>query len=74
MKLLGSILLTAGFLAGAYVSVAQVDAVDWLHYGVCAGLMLAGMLALRARAPRPSSRRAISTTRTSRSCAAASAR
>lgn len=48
MKLLGSILLTAGFLAGAYVSVAQVDTVDWLHYGVCAGLMLAGMLALRA--------------------------
>ena len=48
MKLLGSILLTVGFLAGAYVSVAQVDAVDWMHYGICAGLMLAGMLALRA--------------------------
>lgn len=48
MKLIGSILLTAGFLAGAYVSVAQVASVNWLHYGICAGLMLAGMLALRA--------------------------
>lgn len=48
MKLIGSILLTVGFLAGAYVSVAQVDSVNWLHYGICAALMLGGMFALRA--------------------------
>ncbi|MEM6673154.1 MAG: hypothetical protein AAF726_09930 [Planctomycetota bacterium] len=48
MKLIGSLLLTAGFLAGAYASVAQVDSVNWLHYGLCAALMVAGMLALRA--------------------------
>ncbi|MEM9379933.1 MAG: hypothetical protein AAGB93_08265 [Planctomycetota bacterium] len=47
MRLTGSLLLTAGFLAGAYVSVAQVAAVNWLHYGLCAGLMVAGMVALR---------------------------
>ncbi|MEL6429259.1 MAG: hypothetical protein AAFZ87_14660 [Planctomycetota bacterium] len=48
MKLIGSLLLAAGFLAGAFVSVAQVEAVNWTHYGVCAGLMLVGMLTLRA--------------------------
>lgn len=48
MKLLGSVLLTVGFLAGAYASVAQVASVNWLHYGLCAGLMLVGMLCLRA--------------------------
>jgi len=48
MKLIGSLLLAAGFLAGAYVSVARVESVNWTHYGVCAGLMLVGMLTLRA--------------------------
>ncbi len=47
MKLAGSILLTLGFLAGAYVAVAQVAAVNWLHYGLCAAVMLAGMVLLR---------------------------
>ena len=48
MKLAGSILLTIGFLAGAYVAVAQVDAVNWTHYGLCAVLMIVGMGTLRA--------------------------
>lgn len=47
MKALGSILLAAGFLAGAYVSVNEVESVNWLHYGLCALVMLAGMVALR---------------------------
>ncbi len=47
MKLLGGLLLTAGFLAGAYVAVAEVDRVDWTYYGLCAGLMIAGMIVLR---------------------------
>ena len=48
MRLVGSILLTVGFLAGAYVAVAQVDSVNWGWYAVCAGLMLGGMVSLRA--------------------------
>ena len=48
MRLVGSILLTVGFLAGAYVAVAQVDSVNWGWYAMCAGLMLGGMVSLRA--------------------------
>lgn len=44
---IGRLLLFAGFLAGAYVTVAQVEAVSWLHYGVCAGLMLVGLALVR---------------------------
>ncbi len=47
MRLLGSVLLAVGFLAGAYVAVSRVDAVSWLPYGVCAAVMVAGMVLLR---------------------------
>ncbi len=47
MKLLGSILLTLGFLAGAYLAVAQVASVNWLGYGGSVGVMLGGMVLLR---------------------------
>jgi len=47
MKLMGSIFLTAGFLAGAYVAVSQVDAVNWGYYGLCAAVMVVGMVLLR---------------------------
>ncbi len=46
MRVFGSVLLTAGFLSGAYMSVAQVTSVNWVHYGVCAGFMLMGMILL----------------------------
>jgi len=48
VKLLGSILLAAGFLAGSFVAVAQVAAVNWVHYGLCAAAMIAGMVFLTA--------------------------
>lgn len=47
MKIIGSILLAIGFLVGAYVTVAHVDHVDWLPYGLCAGCMLVGLIVLR---------------------------
>ena len=47
MKMLGSILLGVGFLAGSLVVVSQVAAVNWMHYSVCIGLMVAGMICLR---------------------------
>lgn len=50
MKHLGAVLLTLGFLAGAYFSVAQVATVDWKLYGVCLGLMVFGMIFLRMAA------------------------
>ncbi len=46
-KHFGSILLAAGFLAGAYVTVARVDSIDWTQYAVCAGLMLGGLVLVR---------------------------
>ena len=48
MKLFGGIILTAGFLAGAYFSVSEVASVQWTYYGVCAGVMVLGMLLLQA--------------------------
>ena len=47
MKLLGSILLTIGFLAGAFFSVSEAASVDWRFYGACLGVMLFGMIFLR---------------------------
>ena len=47
MKLFGSILLTLGFLAGTYVTVAHESSVDWLPYGLCIGCMLVGMILLQ---------------------------
>ena len=47
MKLLGSLFLTAGFLAGAYVTVSQVASVSWGYYGLCAAVMVVGMVLLR---------------------------
>jgi len=47
VKLIGSICLTAGFLAGSYVAVEQVETVNWMTYGVCLVVMLAGMFQLR---------------------------
>ena len=46
-KLAGGLLLAVGFLAGAYMTVAEVDSVNWGRYGICAGVMLAGMVLLR---------------------------
>ena len=50
MKLLGAILLTAGFLAGAFYSVALINSVDPMLYGLCLGVMLIGMVLLRLAA------------------------
>ncbi len=47
MKAIGSIFLATGFLAGAYMTVAEVEAVDWVLYGICAGVMLVGLIVLR---------------------------
>lgn len=46
-KAIGSVLLAVGFLTGAYVTVAHVATVDWMHYGVCAGLMFVGLVLIR---------------------------
>lgn len=43
MKALGSLCLLVGFLSGAYVVVAQVHAIEWVHYGIGATFMLAGI-------------------------------
>ena len=48
MKNLGGILLTIGFLSGAYFSVSQATSVPWVLYGISAFLMLMGMIALHA--------------------------
>jgi len=47
VKALGALLLTAGFLAGAYFAVAIVEEVNWVHYGISAAVMVVGMVLLR---------------------------
>ena len=47
MKILGSVFLTVGFLAGAYVTVSQVRSVHWTSYGLCAAAMIIGTVLLR---------------------------
>ena len=46
MKMLGSILVALGFLAGTFVAVAEVSSVNWTHYGICAVTMIVGMVNL----------------------------
>ena len=47
MKAIGGALLAIGFLGGAYMAVAEVDSVNWVRYGICAALMLVGMVIVR---------------------------
>lgn len=47
LKALGSVLLAAGFLLGAYVVVGHEKHVEAVPYAVALGLMLGGMAALR---------------------------
>ena len=47
MKLLGQVLLTIGFLAGAFVTVQNEASVHWTSYGVCAGAMFFGLVFIR---------------------------
>ncbi len=44
MKYLGAILLAAGFLGGAYVTVSQIDSVHWGFYSACAAAMVLGII------------------------------
>ena len=46
-RTIGALLLTAGFLFGSYQVVAHVTRVDWVPYGLAAGLMIAGMVLVR---------------------------
>ena len=46
----GHVLLWAGFLAAAFVSTRQQDAVEWFWYAVGATIGAAGIVLLRARA------------------------
>ena len=46
MKMIGSILLAVGFLAGTYTAVSHEKSVNWTEYGICAGIMIAGMITL----------------------------
>jgi len=46
-KILSSLCLFGGFLAGAYVVVAQETQVNWIHYTICAGVMFVGLVASR---------------------------
>ncbi len=47
MKALGGTLLAVGFLSGSYMAVSEVASVPWLSYGVCAAIMIVGMVILR---------------------------
>ena len=46
----GHVLLWAGFLAAAFISTRQQDAVEWSWYGVGVAIGVAGIVLLRARA------------------------
>ena len=50
MIALGRILLAVGFLAGAFLSVRDIDHVSWGSYVPCAVVMLAGLVILRLAA------------------------
>ena len=43
-KQIGFVFLLAGFLAGSYVSVSQIDGIPWGQYAGCAGLMMMGLI------------------------------
>ena len=49
-KLYGSLALFGGFLAGAYVVVAQAETIDWTHYAIAVAVMFVGLVASRAAA------------------------
>jgi ElaB/YqjD/DUF883 family membrane-anchored ribosome-binding protein len=47
MKSLGFLLLVAGFLAGAYATALDVDAVDWTIFGVAAAAGIVGIFLVK---------------------------
>jgi hypothetical protein len=46
MKLIGCLLITVGFLAGALVAVVDEEQVNWLHFGasICVGIVGVGIV------------------------------
>jgi hypothetical protein len=46
MKIIGFLLITVGFLAGALVAVVDEEQVNWLHFGasICVGIVGVGMV------------------------------
>jgi len=49
MKAIGYVLTWLGFLAAAYVSVAQIEGIDWPRFALCLGFGIAGVALVRWR-------------------------
>ena len=50
MKQLGYFLLAAGFLAGAYVTALDLEAVDWTTFGIAAVAAVLGLVLIKRQA------------------------